>query len=47
MDDHNRDIVVRIRLNKAEHSALVALANANGQGVGATVRQFIHATATK
>jgi hypothetical protein len=47
MDDKNRDIVVRIRLNKAEHAALVALATANKTGVAATVRKFIYANTPK
>ena len=45
MDDQNREIVFRLRLNPAEHAALVEMAVAKGISPAATRRQYIHQNA--
>jgi hypothetical protein len=46
MDDHNCEIQIKVRFNRAEANALAALAQAKGISLAATVRQLLHAAAS-
>jgi predicted HicB family RNase H-like nuclease len=42
MDDKNREIILRVRLNQQEHATLVEMAATKGTSLAATLRQYIH-----
>jgi hypothetical protein len=46
MDNHHRDIQIKMRFNRAEADALATLAKAKGISLAATVRQLLHAAAS-
>ena len=43
MDDKNREIQIKVCLNRAEAAALARLAQAKGPSLAATVRALLHA----
>jgi hypothetical protein len=47
MEDRNREIIVKLRLNKAEHQLLTKAAEAKGRTLQSIVRICIHNEAHK
>jgi hypothetical protein len=47
LDDRDREIRIKVRLNPAEYAALIKMADAKGTIPAVLIREFIHQNASK
>jgi hypothetical protein len=47
LNDRNREIRIKVRLNPAEHAALLKIADAKGKIPTVLIREYIHQHAPK